>query len=185
MRSFLAALASLLLAACATPDPGCARLPSGGQYCLQPSSAAPAFSVRQQVTASFRGQREMLIADIENQSSSLDFVGLTPFGLTVFQVSYDNHTAKATRLPDSRLSPELMLAMLQLTLWPPGAVQRGLGINAEVQDSQGMRRILLNKQLLMELRHDDTPPPYRRMQIDWPMLDMKLDIRALAEQETP
>jgi hypothetical protein len=178
-------LLTVLLCACARPEPGCARLPNGGQYCLQATSFAPAFSVRQQVVARFKDQREMLIADIENRQDGLDFVGLTPFGLTVFQASYDNHTAKAARLPDARLSPELLLSMLQLALWPADAVRRGLGGDAEVQDGPGMRRIFVRKELLMELKHDASPIPYQRMQINWPTLDMSLDIRALVEQEAP
>lgn len=181
MKALLMSLAGLLLVGCATPDPGCVRLPGGGQYCLQSSSAAPAFSVRQQVTAQFKNQREMLIADIDNSADSLDFTGLTPFGLTVFQASYDNRTATAARLPDARLSPELLLGMLQLALWPADTVRRGLGPDAEVQDSPDGRRILVHKELLMELRHDASPLPYQRMQISWPALDMSLDIRTLAE----
>lgn len=185
MKGLLNSLAGLLLAACVAPNSGCAHMPGIGQYCLQPTTSAPAFAVRQQVSASFRDQREMLIADIENQADALNFVGLTPFGLTVFQVNYDNRTAHAVRLPDSRLSPELMLGMLQLALWPADAVQRGLGNGAEVQDSPGVRRIVVNSQPVMELHHDDSPPPFRRMRIDWPALDMTLDIRALAEQDSP
>lgn len=183
MKPLLALLAALLLSACAQIEPGCTALPLGARYCLQPSSDAAPFSVRQQVTARFKDQREMLIADIENRSDGLDFVGLTPFGLTVFQVAYDNRNTTAARLPDARLSPELLLGMLQLALWPADAVRRGLGGEAEVQDSPGLRRIFMGDQVLMELRHDNTPPPYSRMQIDWPTLDMKLDIRVLPEQE--
>lgn len=185
MKTFLLLGAALLLAACARPDPGCTLLPAGGQYCLQPSAAAPAFSVRQQVTARFGKQREMLIADIENTADSLDFVGLTPFGMTVFQTRYDNRTATGTRLPDARLSPELLLGMLQLALWPAEAVQRGLGPDALVQDSPGLRRILVRDELIMELHHDASPPPHQRMQIHWPTLDLSLDIRILAEPTTP
>lgn len=176
--------ASLWLGACAQVEPGCTALPGGGHYCLQPSSAAPTFSVRQQVKARFKDQREMLIADIENRPDGLDFIGLTPFGLTVFQAAYDNKTATAARLPDARLSPELLLGMLQLALWPADAVQRGLGGDAEVQDSAGRRRILLHGELMMEMRHDDSPVPYQRMQINWPGLDMSLDIQVLVEAQT-
>ena len=185
MKTFFMLGLVFLLAACARPDPGCTLLPAGGQYCLQPSSTAPAFSVRQQVTARFGKQREMLIADIENAADGLDFVGLTPFGMTVFQTRYDNRTATAVRLPDARLTPELLLGMLQLALWPAEAVQRGLGSNATVQDSPDMRRILVRDELIMELRHDASPLPYQRMQINWPTLDLSLDIRVLAEQTAP
>lgn len=183
-RLFWLAMASFLLGACAHQEPGCALLPSGSRYCLQPTAAAPAFSVRQQVTVRFKDQREMLIADIDNSPDSLDFAGLTPFGLTVFQASYDNRTATAARLPDTRLSPELLLGMLQLALWPADTVRRGLGTDADVQDSPDGRRILVRNEVLMELRHDASPLPYQRMQISWPALDMQLDIRTLAEPNT-
>jgi hypothetical protein len=184
MKSLLPLLAVLALTACAQIDPGCAALPLSARYCLQPSTDASPFSVRQQVSARFKGQREMLIADIENRSDGLAFVGLTPFGLTVFQVAYDNRTTTAARLPDTRISPELLLGMLQLALWPADSVRRGLGDAAKVEDGPGQRRIFIDKQLLMEMRHDDTAAPYRHMQIHWPAIDMELDIRALAEQET-
>lgn len=183
MKSLLPLLSVLTVTACVQMEPGCATLPLGARYCLQPSTDVPPFSVRQQVSARFKGQREMLIADIENRSEGLAFVGLTPFGLTVFQVGYDNRTTTKTRLPDTRLSPELLLGMLQLALWPADSVHRGLGDTAKVEDAPGQRRIFIEERLLMELQHDNTAVPYQSMQIRWPAIDMELNIRALPEEK--
>ena len=103
----------------------------------------------------------------------------------MFHTRYDNKAAKAARLPDARLSPELLLGMLQLGLWPAAAVKNGLGKDAEVFETSNGRRILLHGDLVMELVHDGSPPPHRHMQINWPGLDLSLDIRTLEEQGTP
>lgn len=188
MKNLAALLAAALLAGCSVP-PGCTGLPGGARYCLQASGAAPAFAVRQQVRAHFKDRDETLIADVENGADGLSFVGLTPFGLTVFQAHYDNLKATAARMPDTRLSAENLLGMLQLALWPPASVQRGLGETAQVEDAPGRRRIASEGTTLMEMRHDDSPPPYRQMHIDWPALGLELDIRTLdafdAVQEKP
>jgi len=178
----------LMIAGCASAPPGCTRLPlaSGNVpanigYCLQSTASAPAFVVQQRITLRFGERQETLIADLENNAAGLIFTGLSPLGLTLFQASYDNHAVRSTHAAEPRLPPELLLAVLQLALWPKEAVQRGLEVSAMIEDQLTERRITVNDQLWMRVRHDGTPPPYRRLVIELPAVRLNLEIEALPD----
>lgn len=181
-------LVALLISGCASAPPGCAHLPlaSGSvpanvRYCLQPTTAAPTFVVQQSISLRVGERQETLLADLENNATGLVFTGLSPLGLTLFQASYDNHAVRSAHPAEPRLPPELLLAVLQLALWPKEAVQRGLEVNAMIEDQPTERRIMLNDQLLLRVLHDGTAPPYRRLAIELPALRLTLDIEALPD----
>ncbi|MGH6627205.1 MAG: DUF3261 domain-containing protein [Burkholderiaceae bacterium] len=184
MNSVLArALAPALLltvAACAGHDSRCAALPGGGRYCLQPTAAVAAFEVEQKVEATFSGRRETLIASIEADAQRLSFVGLTPFGHKLVHVVYNNQAASAITLADQRLDPALLLALLQLTLWPADAVRAGLTPPLTLEERPGLRRILSGDQALMSVSYTGAQPPYQQMRIALPPASLDLDVQSLA-----
>ena len=169
----------LLVTACATLPPDCAGLPGGGHYCLQESNANTTFSIQQKVEARFKQHRETLISDIESDSQGIQFVALTPFGQKVVHVQYDNKTATAIRLPDNRIQPAMLLAMLQLTLWPESAVRRGLSSQYTLTESATQRRILLGEEVIIDIRHEAAPAPYSNVHLLMPTADLELDIQML------
>ncbi|MBS0545692.1 MAG: DUF3261 domain-containing protein [Proteobacteria bacterium] len=177
----------LALAACGPPDPRCAALPGGGRYCLQPSTALAPFDAQQKVEARLSGRRETMIVELENDAAGMRFAALTPFGHTLLQASYDNHTATAATLPNPRLEPALPLALVQLALWPAAAVRDGLDSLLTLDDSGEHRRILrdgettLQIDYLGDMHSDDRGPDarHRRLRVSVPSAQIELDIETL------
>lgn len=181
LAHFLAAALLLASAACSEPgkDPQCAALIGGGSYCLQPTSALAPFDVLQKVDSRFRERRDTLIVELEVDSAGLRFVGLTPFGQKLIALGYDNHAASATTLPDSRISPALLVALLQIALWPSDAVRAGLEAPLTLEENAGQRRILNRGEPTLSIEHGSGPPPWRRIHLTVHAADLELDIETL------
>ena len=183
-RIVLSVLAcGLILTACAERDPRCSGLPGGGSYCLQPSTAMPGFDVQQKVELSFNGRRETLIVNLEVDGEGMRFVGLTPFGQKLIEGDYDNRAVRASPLPDKRLSPSLLLAMLQICLWPAEDVRTGLGDSARVEESAGQRQILVDGKAVLQVRYTDGLSPAGAMHIVLPAAQMEFDVTTLASDQ--
>lgn len=171
----------LSLFGCAEQTAECTAIPMLGRYCLQSSAAAASFSVLQKVDVRFRKKRETLIAQVDNDASGMTFVGMTPFGQTLLQVDFDNREARAVRTPDARIPPALVIALLQISLWPQASVQRGLGDEIQVVDEGNVRRLVRDGQTLLQVEHDASPAPYQNLQINLDSLSFQLNIQTLPE----
>ena len=120
----------MLLAACQpAPEAGCARLPGGGQYCLQ-SAAGPRFETLQESRLSAGDQHHTLLTRLGNDDTGLHFAALTPLGQTVFSVSWENGALRAT-LPDALTGRiENLFDRSYQTAW--GYNQPGIGAYAGI-----------------------------------------------------
>ncbi len=177
---------TLTLSACAenvneAHEPPCAALIGGGSYCLQASSAVAPFDLRQKVEIGFRGRRETLILNLENDADGLRFVGLTPFGHKLLQVSYDNHAASAAVLPDSRLRPSLLIALLQIALWPADVVHKGLRAPLTLEENASERRLMNAGEPTLSITHEEGPPPWPKLHLSVPAAGLEIDIETLPE----
>lgn len=183
IRHLASLLAVLLISAC-TPDSDdrpCAALIGGGSYCLQPTTLIPPFEMQQKVEASIRGHRETLIVELEADANGLRFVGLTPFGHKLLEVSYDNRLVTASALPDPRLSPSLLIALLQLSLWPADTVRSGLQHPLTLEDSPTQRRIMKYDEPLLTIDYQGTSTQ-RRLHAILHAVNIELDIETLPPQ---
>jgi len=175
------ALASLLInVACTEQDPRCTRLPSGGRFCLQPTTALAAFDAQQIVEASFNGRKETLIIEMESGAEGLRLAGLTPFGHKILQIHYDNNTTIATTSPNVNIDPVLMISLLQLTLWPADAVRKGLDVEMILEESGNSRRILYRNETILTATRTGTKPPYDQIRLIIPSVKLEIDIRSLS-----
>jgi hypothetical protein len=120
-----------------------------------------------------------MIVDIESDANGLQFVGLTPFGHKLVQVSYDNQAATATAMPDKRLDPAMLVAMLQFALWPSDAVRAGLSSTLTLEESDSSRRILSGGNALLTVSHTGTEAPYKQLHLVIPSVGLELDIEDL------
>jgi len=178
----LFALAMLLAtAACREEDQDrqCPALIGGGSYCLQPTTAVTPFEVQQKVDTRFRERRDTLIVEFEVDAAGLRFAGLTPFGQKIIQLGYDNRAASATTIPDSRISPALLVALLQIALWPADAVRAGLEAPLTLEESDGQRRILNRGEPTMTIEHGAGQPPWRKIHMTVHAADLELSIETL------
>lgn len=182
-------LALLWLTGCAGPAPKpsaeCTGIPGVGRYCLQQSTELAPFSVQQKVDLHFRNKHDTLIAQLENDASGMRFLGMTPFGMTLVQINFDNQEAQSVRSASKRLPPALLIGLLQIALWPQAAVQRGLGSEARVLDATGSRRIVVEGNTVLQVQHDDSPSPYQSLQIEVPDMELRLNIQTLPEPGSP
>lgn len=183
MNALLARVLMLVLvigiAACTEHDPCCASLPGGGHYCLQPTTALAPFDAQQKIEVIFNGRRETIIVEIESDADGLRFIGLTPFGHKLMQVSYDNHAAKSATMPDTRLDPALLLALLQLSLWPADVVRNGLSMSLTLEESDNTRRILSGDDILLTVKRTGSKLPYRQLRLTIPSVGFVIDVENL------
>lgn len=170
----LAALIAIV--GCVQRDPRCASLSGGGRYCLQPTTALAPFDAQQKVEVVVNGHRETLIVEIESDADSLRCVGLTPFGIKLMEVIYDNHSAKSTTTTDSRLDPALLVALLQLSLWPTDAVRSGLSATLTLEETENGRRVLSGDDTLLMINYTGTKLPYQHLHLTIPSMGLELDV---------
>jgi hypothetical protein len=175
----LTLVALLATAACSEPDPQCPALIGGGSYCLQPTTAVTPFDVQQKVESRFRDRRDTLIVELEVDAAGLRFAGLTPFGQKIIQLSYDNRSASATTIPDSRISPALLVALLQLAQWPAEAVRDGLQKPLTLEENGNQRRILNRGEPTLTIDYGPGQPPWRKMHMTVHAADLELTIETL------
>ncbi|MGE5386614.1 MAG: DUF3261 domain-containing protein [Betaproteobacteria bacterium] len=172
----------LILAACQPPQPGCARLPGGGAYCLQ-NGPGPVFSSLQRSVLSAGGQRQTLLTRIESDGSGLRFAAMTPLGQTLFFVSWENSVLHADMPPvmASRLDPATMPALVQIAMWPAATVRAGLSAELELIEENGRRRLRRkdadNGEDILDISWEGSLP-YRQLRIVSPA-GFRLDARAI------
>ncbi len=184
LLSSLLFLPLLMTTACSLSDPRCAKLPGDVRYCLQPTTAVMPFDVQQKVELTLNGLRETMVVELEVDAFGMRFAGLTPFGQTLVQASYDNREARAGVLPDKRLEPVLFLAFLQLALWPADSVRAGLDATIVVQESMGQRRVLEGGNVVIEVSYTGGRPPSGDMRIVFPSAQLEIDVKTLNTQTT-
>lgn len=185
MRLWHALLLTVLLAlgACSEDksESSCPRLFGDGRYCLQPTTGLTPFNAQQKIDIRFRDRRDTLIAEVEVDQSGMHLVALTPFGQTLLQANFDNRVASATKTPDERLNPTLLIALLQLSLWPAESVQKGLQLPLTLIDEPGRRLIADGEETLLSIEYTGNMPPYRRLRLTIPAADLEIDIETLPE----
>lgn len=169
----------LWLSACAPDNLRCAPL-GQGSYCLQPTTAMAPFEVQQKIDVSLQGQSNTLIAQLEVDAAGLRLGGVTPLGQKLVDVQYDNHTVSSTTLPHPRLSPTLLLTLLQLALWPTPAVRAGLAEPLLLEDSALERRIVNGTQTVVSITYDNAVQPHQRIHMTLHGAKLELNIETLA-----
>ena len=184
IKLFLVVLLPGTLSACIHPKSGCTVLPGGGQYCLQPTSAIQPFEVQQKVEATFKGRHETMITEIEVNANEFNFVGLTPFGQKLVHISYDNQSVITRTIPDKRLDPTIMLALIQLSLWPAESVRMGLSKSLVLEETDSQRSIIAGKQVIMQMHYTDNTMPHQALEVALPTMEMILEVVSLPETES-
>jgi hypothetical protein len=181
---FLLLLTTMLLStSCTRQDSRCANLMGNGRYCLQPTTTVAPFEVLQKVDATLKKRHETMVSDIAVNGEGMQIIILTPFGQKIAHVSYNNVEAKAVVSPDSRLDPTLMIAMIQLALWPVDIVRKGLSAPMLLEESDGHRRYLAKDNLVLDVSYANAMAPANKFNFSFPAVGLILDIETLPEIE--
>jgi hypothetical protein len=177
-RLALALLALLSATACTVGDPRCTNLPGGGRYCLQPTAAVRPFDTQQEVEITLGERRETLIVELEVDAGAMRFAALTPFGNTVMQAAYDNQRTETGAWPDQGPPAALLLALLQLALWPADSARAGLGDSLVLDEAEGRRRLLFDGIPVVEVSYTGGRPT-GNLRIVLPATQVKINIKTL------
>ncbi len=154
----VAILASLLLTACAgTPPSSAPSRPLVSPATLGSERAA------NQIVRGALGAREMTINCVVTvKDSTMTVVGLSAMGVRLFTIRYDGHEVQAEKgLPTpQQLTPERLLADLQLVFWPLASLQQPLQeAGWQVSESTpGTRRLRHGDRLIAEAHYADRDP---------------------------
>lgn len=177
-------LSVFLAAACANDGSRCTALPGGSRYCLQTTADVVPFDVQQKVDVVFDSRTETIIAQVEADALGMRFVGTTPFGQKLVQLSFDNdHVTLETSLMKG-LDPILLLALVQIATWPAKMVRAGLGDSVLVLDADGQRRLVKDGSDLALIKYTRGRPPLGDMSIQLPKAGVEFAIVNLDVADT-
>lgn len=159
MKRLFALAASMLLVACATvPSVGS----STSRPLLPPASLGGDRAVGQVVRGAV-GAREMTINCVVTvKDGAMTVVGLNAMGVRLFTVRYDGQQVQAEQMPGvpEQLTPDRLLADLQLVFWPLPALQSTLA-SADWRLSEpapGTRRLRHGDRLVAEAHYAGPDP---------------------------
>lgn len=145
-RIFLAAVsAALMLAGCASaPGPNCVRLAPRGFFCLLAPAAIASRSGVDLVTVTRHGKTEHYVGQLSVTSIRLELALTSLAGMSLATLIWDGSEAKIRSPKKARLDPRELVALLELTLAPPGALRGALhGLELSIaQTTTGSERRL-------------------------------------------
>ncbi|MEE8729830.1 MAG: DUF3261 domain-containing protein [Rahnella inusitata] len=145
------ALAFLMLAlsGCATPPPAQtlpqAWLKPGVQVKLPSPQLATPVNQQQLLTATVKGKQQSLLVLLNADGKSLQLAGLSPLGIRLFKVVYDQqgiHTEQAIKI-DGLPPANQVLADIMFSYWPAESWQPLLPSGWQLKD-EPLRRTLLD-----------------------------------------
>lgn len=159
-RPFVAVVAIVALAACAGT-----RRPAAAPAVVRPlaSPAAGADHTVSQVVRGAVGAREMTLNCVVTvQGGAMNVVGLNAMGVRLFTIRYDGMQVVAEKgLPlPKQLTPERLLADLQLVYWPVAGLEgplRTAGFELS-EPAPATRRLRRAGQLIAEVHYAGADP---------------------------
>jgi len=178
----------LLLTGCATPllGPGCTRFGRNGQLCLLPPSALPPVEGSHMVKVTHDGREDAFLGLLHIDSRKLELAGLSLFGTSLFDLNYDGTTV--TSVPaDSKLKPEMLVAMLELSLADPKLLQEhlhGLTLKTAADGGQEKRDLYEGDHLIAHLERSLKPLDQSTMSIEIPPLGIEVEMAPLAGERS-
>ncbi len=167
MRSASVALGVLLLGGCAHAPPPAAPSagaappipapPASPPRIFAPPEALSPRSASQVIHAAYGNRVASLRTAVQIDSDGLKVVGVTATGMRLFSASFDGERVSAERSPfvPKEVSPERVLADMQLALWPLASLQRayadsGLTVSEPIP---GVRRVVNGDRLIAEVHY--------------------------------
>ncbi len=160
------ALIVLLLAACAQLAPPASPAATSPAGIVPPSFAPPdALSPRsasQVIHAAYGSRVATLRTAVQIDAAGLTVVGVTATGMRLFTASFDGKQVAAERGPfvPKEISPERVLADMQLALWPLASLQGAYAGSGQTvsEPHPGVRRVLRGDRLVVEVHYASDDP---------------------------
>jgi hypothetical protein len=167
----LALPVSLLLAGCVHAPPPAAPAADPAAVPASPTSAPRVFaspealsprSASQVIHAAYGSRVATLRTGVQIDSAGLKVVGVTATGMRLFSASFDGQRVSAERSPfvPKEVSPERVLADMQLALWPLAALQSAYAESKQTvsEPVPGVRRLVNGDRLVAEVHYASDDP---------------------------
>ncbi|HEV2331603.1 MAG TPA: DUF3261 domain-containing protein [Gammaproteobacteria bacterium] len=190
MRRLALLLLPLLFAGCATPllGPGCTPFGRDGQLCLLPPAALPPLEGSHMVKVTHDGQEDAFLGLLHIDSRKLELAGFSLFGTSLFDLTYDGTTVTSVPV-DSKLKPEMLVAMLELSLADPKLLQgrlHGLTLKTASDGNLEERDVYEGDELIVHLQRDLKPLDQATLSIEIPPRGIKVEVTPLpADKPAP
>lgn len=168
----------------------CVRLAAQLDYCLRLPQQAAAFSLSltQRIQIEWKVEGEVRQFDfltvLETDQRHTTLVLLSPIGQTLLTLQQDGQGVKEqVVMPLPRgFDPQLLLALVQLALWPQAALQPGLHDRCAQLSFSATRRLLeCDRVTVVQVDYPDAQQPYT-YQLQWmvPKVAQMFHLRAIA-----
>ncbi|MBU6420831.1 MAG: DUF3261 domain-containing protein [Gammaproteobacteria bacterium] len=173
-----------LLAGCASlpPAPGCTRLGPDGVFCALPPAALPAVSATHLVTVTHAGESQSFIGRLQIDDRHLRLAGLSLFGTELFTLDYDGRQL-TSHSAGGKLRPELLLAMLELTLAPAAELPpqlRNLSLSVSTEGQRQVRELTSHGRLVARIEISGSRLSTADINIVIPSAQLALQLAPLA-----
>lgn len=181
MLGTLAGCASLPLA------PGCMRLGRNGEFCPLPPAALPALSATHLVSVTHDGQTQTFLGRLQIDAHNVRLAGLSLFGTELFTLDYDGHHV-ASHTAEGKLHPDLLLAMLELSLAGTAQLKpqlHNLTFSVRNKGNGEIRELRENGQLIARITRTAGPLAAARIHIEIPPAGLSLQLTPLAAGGAP
>jgi len=124
--------------------------------------ALSARSASQVIHAAYGSRVATLRTAIQIDAAGLKVVGVTATGMRLFSASFDGKRVSAERSPfvPKEVSPERVLADMQLALWPLASLQSGYADSGQTvsEPLPGVRRVVRGERLIAEVHYATDDP---------------------------
>lgn len=180
--------ALLWLAGCATlpAAPGCTSL-GRGQFCLLPPVALPSLEASHLVSITRDGRQNTFLGLLHIDAHDLRLAGFSLFGTSLFNLEYDGQHITA-RPAQTDWRPEMLVAMLELTLADPAALRTHLH-NLTLQVSETgraeTRELFDGGRLVARIVNSGGPLPQARIRIEIPAAKLSVRMTPVASAASP
>lgn len=173
-----------LLAGCASVPlaPGCLRLGRSGQFCPLPPAALPALNGTQLVSVTRDGESQTFLGRLQIDRDNLRLAGLSLFGTELFTLDYDGQHVSGHAV-QGEWHPELLLAMLELTLAPAAELPprlQGLALSVRASAARQVRELREGGHLIARIARPITITADAPTEIMIPKANLTLRMTPLA-----
>lgn len=179
-------LFTLLLGGCSSQPTPSAYLDKGTVMTLPAPVLATPFYRQQLLTASVGGSTHQLMTVLEADGRQLTLVGLTPSGVRLFRVRYDQQgiaTEQLSPLLTGGMPPvSQVLADVMLCYWPLASWQPQLPPGWTLQDDGLMRRLHApDGALVTEIRYRDADGVREPVSLQQHVFNYRLQLETLSQ----
>jgi hypothetical protein len=147
----------VMLSGCATQLQSLPSDNNDARPLVSPASLGATLAVNQIVRGAFAGRDATLNCVVTVRDGAMTVVGLTALGVRAFTLHYDgNKVAVEANLPiPPQLTPERLLADIQLVYWPLGALEPALAAAGWelTEPYANVRRLRRGDQLMAEIHY--------------------------------